>query len=405
MRDIERSLGGVERSSKSAQLQTGRLGNQFASLAGQIAHVHPVVGNLAGVLGNFVIGAGLTVGILAGVAAIAVVYDRLTKATREAKEEQDKLIKSLERSIHLKGLGPGGETVDQVGAARDRAAALKTQIEAMKALIVKDAQDADVIASNLVIQDKLNKLYIERQNILNTMAGGQSIVNEKVKAAIAPIQSATTAVQKYTQAVQEAAIGTEFWKKAMNFAGEVSGPGIAQLTMDDARRAMAEGIGAEFEMPNVKPLYTKEQFDDLMSNANQNAQLIRGAIAQSAQIIVSALNIGGGGKGSGLGGALGSTAGFALGFGLGGPIGGAIGSTIGTIAGSFFGGLFDNKKAIDTNTQALRANTAAMLLYAPAGFRAESYRYNASDPRPLDAFGRAVRWNASRGGANPLLGT
>lgn len=78
-----------------AHLATGRLGNQFASLAGQIAGVHPIVGNLTSILGNFAYGSVMTVGILAGITAIAVAYDKITEGARKAKEKADELTRSL----------------------------------------------------------------------------------------------------------------------------------------------------------------------------------------------------------------------------------------------------------------------------------------------------------------------
>lgn len=59
-------------------------------------------------------------------------------------------------------------------------------------------------------------------------------------------------------------------------------------------------------------------------------------------------------------------------------------------------GLFDShKREVGSNAEALRSLTEAMRLYAPKGFKSEAYRFNASDPRPLDALGRRMREAAS----------
>lgn len=434
--DAERAILGLERSAirldrglKQTGLSTGRLGNQFAGLAGHIAGVHPVVGNLASVLGNFALTAGWTVAILGGLAAIAVAYDKITSEARKAKEESDKLISSLEKAIHLKGLGPGGETVDQVKAAKERAAVLKTQIATLEVLIVKDAQDADVIASNLILQEKINKLYIERQNILNAQAGGQSIVNEKVNEAIA----------KNTEKVKELTFGynqlrdaaervnaeilrekTDWWKNYIQrtndaltvteqLANAVNAlrPSFLESLVSLGTFSVPEAAIANFDINAGLTDEQKKQhekmgifIEDANKNANKLHDAIWGSATQMANQIVGALNIGGGGKGSGLGGALGGTAGFAAGFMLGGPIGGAIGSTIGNIAGSLFGGLFDShKKEVNANTQALRALTDE-IHNAPSGFKIAQARYNATDVSQL---GQDLRRYRSRGGKNPLL--
>lgn len=76
------------------KLTLGRLGNQFESLVAQIAGVHPVVGKLASVMGDFAVGSVLTVGILGGLALLAVAYDKITESAREARKQQDDLTAS-----------------------------------------------------------------------------------------------------------------------------------------------------------------------------------------------------------------------------------------------------------------------------------------------------------------------
>lgn len=91
------------------KLVLGRLGNQFESLIGQIAGVSPVVGKAATVLGEFAVGASLTVGILAGLAAIAYAYDKLTESSRKAMDVADKLIETYGRAARISALGAGGQ--------------------------------------------------------------------------------------------------------------------------------------------------------------------------------------------------------------------------------------------------------------------------------------------------------
>jgi hypothetical protein len=112
------SLGRLEKVARGG-LSLGRLGNQFAGLAGQIGGVHPVVGNILGVMGNFAIGSPWTVGIMAGIAAIAVVWDQVTKSEREAKKATDELKKSLEESNFKESLGPAPDLRLQTDAFRN----------------------------------------------------------------------------------------------------------------------------------------------------------------------------------------------------------------------------------------------------------------------------------------------
>lgn len=104
----------LDRASGQANLSTGRLGNQFANLAGRIAHVHPVVGNLASVLGDFAVGGAVTVGVLGGLAAVAVAYDRLTASSRKSMEIADKLAESYNRAARIAALGFGGKQLADI---------------------------------------------------------------------------------------------------------------------------------------------------------------------------------------------------------------------------------------------------------------------------------------------------
>lgn len=395
MRGVEGSLGRVDTASKSAGLSTGRLSNQFAGLAAKIAGVHPVLGNLSNTLLDFAVGGAVTAGVLLGVAAIAVAYDKITASARKAKEESDKLSASLERALHLKSLGPGGETVDQAANEKAKAAALGVQIAKMEALIVKDALDADVLASNAIIQDKINKLVIERQNALNRLAGAQSVIAEKVNATLAEqpkhIEKSIAKVKELGFTFEQMrASADEFWGPMRRFNEAFALPSIVQdmtpgaVDISDSVK-IADKVGKDI-------LTASEQ-------ADRNAQMIHDAIwgsaIQLANQVVGALNIGGGGKGSQVGGAIGSTLGFIAGT-PGGPVGQMIGSTIGNIAGSFIGGLFDHKKATELNTAAVRQNTAALLLNTPSGYKTAAGRFDATVIKDLK---RAIPRYNSRGGA------
>jgi len=78
----------------------------------------------------------------------------------------------------------------------------------------------------------------------------------------------------------------------------------------------------------------------------------------------------------------------------------------GALLGSVVGGLFDShKKAVNANTLATERNTAVMeqLLFAPSGFKVESYRYSASDVKKMyDAVAQEAVTRSRRGGAQIL---
>jgi hypothetical protein len=163
------------------RLATGRVSRALEGLIVSTVGANAHLGVLGVTLSDFALGSGVVTGVLAGIGAIIFTYEKLTESTRKAREEQDKLIKALSDEIHLKSLGPGGSTVDQVAAANQRAADLKIQISQLE----KEIRGPDSgFGRRAMLQHNVDNLYIERQNALNIAAGGQSIVNENVTQAI-----------------------------------------------------------------------------------------------------------------------------------------------------------------------------------------------------------------------------
>lgn len=460
----------LENGFRSAQFQTGRLGNQFAGLAGHIAGVHPVVGNLAQAMGNFAIGAGLTVGVLAGVAAIALVYEKLTGEARKAKKETDELIESFKKAQELKSAGgTSGKLVTELEKrvttarealanpfSRGSTASLQTELDTAAALLrAATAEQNDVLkaggessvktyASNLASLISSNRAtQKERQNALTLIRvwtedmkrlapsdlEGRAELSGLISTLKTPFDkqqmkfSYNELRNEITKTRKEAEeFGKAWWLHfaMINAQADKLTASMKELLGFTTRGSQLDynplnpnlnvsGSGVDLSQGLTKEqIKTRQEMGILIDDANQNAQNIRdaiwGAASQSANMIVGALNIGGGGRGSQLGGALGGTAGFAAGFIFGGgPVGGAIGSTVGNIIGSALGGLFDsNSRAVNSNTQALYANTAALLLNAPSGYKVAAGRFAATD---VKEWRRDVQRLRTRGGAPILAGT
>lgn len=399
---LDNRLGG-------AHLSTGRLKQEFVSLTRQLTGVPTVVWQLASSLSEFVVGGAVTIGVLGGVAAIAAIYGKLTEASRKAREESDKLTKSL---------------VDQ---ARSQHLATLQGLEDLK------------LEAEINLQRVKREPGVGARSFLETLLrGGLPTVNaqdaEEQSKRIADAELAVTqATKNWTDAWADAnkpvkehtvsvkALGDAVKNTAGNLAAALQvvrewGPMIAALNRGASAGAIAnlqQSVIGTFKMPDIampfegldeKQKDQLRQLGILTDHEDKNSMMLREAIwgsaAALANTVVSALNIGGGGKGSSFGGAFGGTAGFAAGFALGGPVGGAIGSTLGNVIGSALGGLFDHKRSIDNNTAAVKANTQALLLYAPQGFSVANARINAQ--RALRTLGDAARSNASRGGV-PVL--
>lgn len=379
-------------------------------------------------LGDFAVGGLVTVGVLAGVAAVAVAFDKLTASSRKAMDAADKLSASYNQMAKISALGIGGQQkadIDIINKGLEEhnkwlgfIIAARTRLGSMGGLLGADpgghsaAIAAGVTGKAAAEQARVNAIGLQDAKDNQAWADRIKAETDKADQAAAKIMAASLAASETYWRGQ-----TELLKRARDKVGELQE--IArQYLLDNpvAKMLNAQIMGnlgpADIANVDINAGLTDEQkktrekmgilIDDSNKNAMKLSDVISSSAIQGASIIVSALNLGGGGKGSGLGGAIGSTAGFAVGFSMGGPVGGAIGSLIGNIGGSLFGGLFDShKKAVNNNTAAIQALTSA-LIYAPAGFRAESYRYSASDPKPLDKFAKYARSTAARGGANPL---
>lgn len=425
MRDIEGALGGVDRASKSAGLSTGRLGNQFANLAGRIAHVHPVVGNLASVLGNFAIGAGLTVGVLAGVAAVAVAYDKLTDSSRKAMGAGDRLAETYNKLARISALGIGGQ--------------IKADIEDMnKGLEQHNKWLGFIIAARVQLGSLggfLGGQQKKQSDAITALTTGlASAEKEKADAITAAKEKAAAkakdAADKLAAAMKKAAEFAEKYAMYMYEAGKwtanISGQTLAGLTLADAEKRLGlergqfkmgipdadmPGIAMPFENLDKRQKEQLRQLGILTDKADENARMIQGAVLQSAQIIGSAvmqaLNVGGGGRGSQIGGMIGAGVGGVLGSALGPPgsviasgLGSVLGSVVGGLAGSLFGGLFDNKKEVNANTLALRQNTAALLQNGPSVYKVARGRFDATE---VKEFRRSTIRYATRGGAPVMV--
>lgn len=391
--------------------------------------VNPVVGKLAAVLSEFSVGGALTVGILAGATAIAVAWDKLTESSRKAMEVGDKLAKTYQEEARIMALGIGGKYKADI---EDITKAIQENVKWTDLLNRLQTQGGPVAAAASLFTGGLDKRR-------EALAGGlqQAQIDQMMaefdaqdEAMIASAKLATSNVNDQLEkereitaekARQQALViqYTELMRRIYGTLGTIghdfAGPAIDPLQrMQEAERA-AQAMAAkqlaafgvpQFSMFNTgindgltkEQIKTREKMSILIDDANKNADKLSDVISssaiQGASIIVSALNIGGGGRNSGLGGALGSTAGFVAGMVLtsGNPVGGAIGSTVGNIFGSLIGGLFDHKKAVESNTAAVNANTAALLLNAPRGFNVDALR----------SLGATSRRYASRGGV-PIL--
>lgn len=126
---FQKNLTSIEHSAEGAHLGLGRLGNTVTDLGARLTGVHPVLGKTLEVLGNFAVGHGITLAVIAGITAIAFAYDKLTESTRKATEEQNKLASAAREAAMTRALGPGGEAANQATAVAGRISDLQQEIK------------------------------------------------------------------------------------------------------------------------------------------------------------------------------------------------------------------------------------------------------------------------------------
>lgn len=85
----------LSRSKSNAGLSAVKLQGSLRSLATSMIGLNSQVAGLANVLGTFAVGSGVMVGILAGLAALGFIYNRLTSDARAAKKANEELTASL----------------------------------------------------------------------------------------------------------------------------------------------------------------------------------------------------------------------------------------------------------------------------------------------------------------------
>lgn len=99
-------------------ISASRMGNAFQTLTVQALGANRALFSVASLLGTFALGGGIMAAVLGGLAAVAFAWNRIGRAARDAKKDQDDAIASLLKMKSIEQAGPGGETALNTEAAR-----------------------------------------------------------------------------------------------------------------------------------------------------------------------------------------------------------------------------------------------------------------------------------------------
>lgn len=395
----------------------GRLENALGSFVGHAMGVPPVLEKISVAMGKFSVGSIEITAILLGISAIVAGYDAITEGARKAREEQEKLTKALADRFKPK-TGTGSDVLAEYDAAlaaqksaRGRLRDLQTggplqDIEVSLGYSRQHAIDnatEDLRQANLALGRArangagiLPNVTVDARNMdaLGRRQNAQTIQYNELMARTYGSWGSGSPLQ-----------GTGSLFDQVGWANSQASPSLVQ-----AAQGLQINPYAPVSMPNVgitdgltkEQIKMREKMGIFIDDANKNAEKLSasmwGSALQGASIIVSALNIGGGGRGSGIGGALGGVLGAGLTHGAGMLTSGLWGIA-GTVIGSLVGGLFDHKKSEEQiwqdqlneqkrHTAWLQKNNQllgdiASTINAPSGYKVAGARYRADDGRQL----------------------
>jgi hypothetical protein len=264
--------GTTERATAAAEkhhLSIGRVNLALESLASEALGANARLGSLAAKFTEFGIGSAETAGVLAGVAAIALAWEKLNESTRKANEETQKAI-GLLREVRLKKLlGPGGETGDAV--------------EKAKGQLPLEIQKQDQLTAGLASFGK-DQLSIRALQIRQELADQRSKVSE-MKALISDGEEEVTRLKKEAADKvaedRQSAFDKEYeaWKSQINRIVE-----LAKNTSDPLAKLLADAEGPKQRSEELDKIGARIAGTSLTAGTQVNQQRINGTFADS-QII------------------------------------------------------------------------------------------------------------------------
>lgn len=133
----------------------------LTSVTRQLLQLNPAVAQLSSVLGNFALGSGPMIGILAGAAALGFAWNKLTEDSRKAKEEFQRQLDVLRELKREQDLGITGEAGAAVRAGRPRLQVLSNTINSTQALIDGGQLQGQSLGFAMKARDKAVKEYTE----------------------------------------------------------------------------------------------------------------------------------------------------------------------------------------------------------------------------------------------------
>lgn len=105
-----------------------RLDDTVEGLARTLRGTHPAMDRVMDTMSSFALSGALMTGVLAGIGALVLIWERVTEKARQARAEQAAAIEQLKAANRARALGPTGETQEQLKHAEARLAEVEAEI-------------------------------------------------------------------------------------------------------------------------------------------------------------------------------------------------------------------------------------------------------------------------------------
>lgn len=422
--ELNKGLADAARGVKDLGGQTGNLtapiqrmtgaansaGTSFNALRGpltgvtrQLLQLNPAVSQVSSVLGTLAIGAGPMVGILAGIAALSIAWNQLTKDAREnakaTKAAIDELTQLREKQKLGSSAGTGARAAEQLGTER---ALLQDRISENQRLAAMKGPQFEALRQGAAIQIAKDLKEVDR---LTDLIKAHEIALTEVR--VKKAEERADAVAKANQKAfgKEKAQWDEFFadlrRKALNLqlaADKIGDTPPSFRPFGTTRIAPLDTNSVRTSAPNLT------EIPNSLTRLQQatRAGFTEVSIAIGQTLAANLAGIFGGGRGAQIGGSIlggagGAFAGRLLGANAGafaGSIIPVIGTVAGSLLGSAIGSLFDHKKSVDKNTQAVDRLTGA-ILNGPSGFKVSPYEFAAARAQSIYTGPVTIQWSGN----------
>lgn len=259
------SIKNVDEAGRAAGIGLGRLNATLVSVLRQATATNPAVAQLAATVGSLALSAAIMTGALAGLAALALAWNKLTEETRKNRRETEDAIRALEelaKRRELAARGPGGETESQIELARGRMAELE-QVMARLQAITEAGLAGRERAEALAAQKRLEALRREYDELNRIVEAGEQELAEIRERATQSALASLVASGRATEAERRRA--TEM--------------------LDEARRAFEALADAEFSDDTLqKRAELIRQIDSLTGALERKTSAEREAAEQARRL-------------------------------------------------------------------------------------------------------------------------